>query len=107
MSANYFEGIGTGFSGGYHEYFGDSVDNEALVYLMLANRIMKELHPNVITISEDVSGMPTLCRSISDGGIGFDYRLQMALPDMWIKLLKVCCCLWFQRSRNRLMMIGK
>ncbi|KAL3898917.1 MAG: hypothetical protein SGCHY_002404 [Lobulomycetales sp.] len=81
-------GIGTGFSGGYHEYFGDSVDNEALVYLMLANRIMKELHPNVITISEDVSGMPTLCRSISDGGIGFDYRLQMALPDMWIKLLK-------------------
>lgn len=28
-------GIGTGFSGGYHEYFGDSVDLEAMVYLML------------------------------------------------------------------------
>jgi 1,4-alpha-glucan branching enzyme len=35
-----------------------------------------------------VSGFPTLCRTISDGGIGFDYRLGMFLPDMWIKLLK-------------------
>lgn len=36
----------------------------------------------------DVSGMPTLCRPVSEGGIGFDYRLSMAIPDMWIKLLK-------------------
>ena len=36
----------------------------------------------------DVSGMPTLCRPVSEGGIGFDYRLSMAVPDMWIKLLK-------------------
>lgn len=28
-------GIGTGFSGGYHEYFGDASDEEAIVYLML------------------------------------------------------------------------
>jgi len=28
-------GIGTGFSGGYHEYFGDNVDLEGVVYLML------------------------------------------------------------------------
>lgn len=32
--------------------------------------------------------MPTLCREIKDGGIGFDYRLSMFMPDMWIKLLK-------------------
>ena len=32
--------------------------------------------------------MPTLCRPISDGGIGFNYRLSMAIPDMWIKILK-------------------
>lgn len=30
-------GIGTGFSGGYHEYFGDQVDLEAVVYLMLVS----------------------------------------------------------------------
>ena len=32
--------------------------------------------------------MPTLCLPIEDGGFGFDYRLAMAVPDMWIKLLK-------------------
>jgi len=32
--------------------------------------------------------MPTLCRPVSEGGVGFDYRLSMAVPDMWIKLLK-------------------
>lgn len=32
--------------------------------------------------------MPGICRPISEGGQGFDYRLAMALPDMWIKILK-------------------
>lgn len=30
--------------------------------------------------------MPTLCRPVSEGGMGFDYRLAMAVPDMWIKV---------------------
>ncbi|ETW84160.1 glycoside hydrolase family 13 protein [Heterobasidion irregulare TC 32-1] len=81
-------GIGTGFSGGYHEYFGPGVDEEAVVYLMLANDAMHSLFPSIITIAEDVSGMPLLCIPVSKGGIGFDYRLSMAVPDMWIKLLK-------------------
>ncbi|EMD40934.1 glycoside hydrolase family 13 protein [Gelatoporia subvermispora B] len=81
-------GIGTGFSGGYHEYFGDGADLEAIVYLMLANDAMHTLFPACITIAEDVSGMPLLCRPVSEGGVGFDYRLSMAIPDMWIKLLK-------------------
>ncbi|KAJ3741505.1 glycoside hydrolase family 13 protein [Lentinula detonsa] len=81
-------GIGAGFSGGYHEYFGDSADLEAIVYLMLANDAMHTLHPSVITIAEDVSGMPLLCIPTDRGGVGFDYRLSMAVPDMWIKLLK-------------------
>jgi 1,4-alpha-glucan branching enzyme len=46
------------------------------------------LYPSVITIAEDVSGMPLLCIPVSQGGLGFDYRLSMAIPDMWIKLLK-------------------
>ena len=32
--------------------------------------------------------MPGMCLPISDGGIGFDYRLNMGLPDLWIKLIK-------------------
>ncbi|KAJ7653473.1 glycoside hydrolase family 13 protein [Mycena rosella] len=81
-------GIGAGFSGGYHEYFGPGADEEGVVYLMLANDAMHTLFPPVITIAEDVSGMPLLGVPVSQGGIGFDYRLSMAIPDMWIKLLK-------------------
>ncbi|KAH6656799.1 1,4-alpha-glucan-branching enzyme [Truncatella angustata] len=81
-------GIGTGFSGGYHEYFGAGVDEEAVAYLMVANELLHDLYPETITIAEDVSGMPALCVPLSLGGVGFDYRLAMAVPDMWIKLLK-------------------
>ena len=78
----------SGFSGGYHEYFGPGVDEEAVVYLMIANEMLHELYPEVITVAEDVSGMPALCLPLSLGGVGFDYRLAMAIPDMWIKILK-------------------
>lgn len=81
-------GIGTGFSGGYHEYFGPNVDDEGVVYLMLANEMLHDVYPDCITIAEDVSGMPALCLKLALGGVGFDYRLAMAIPDMWIKILK-------------------
>lgn len=83
-------GVGTGFSGGYHEYFGSSgnVDEQAVTYLILANYLIKSLSPKYIAIAEDVSGMPTLCLPTAIGGVGFDYRLGMAIPDMWIKMLK-------------------
>lgn len=81
-------GIGFGFSGDYNEYFGLQCDIDGIAYLMLANTIIREINPHAITIAEDVSGMPTLCRTIQDGGIGFDFRLNMFLPDLWIKLLK-------------------
>jgi hypothetical protein len=32
--------------------------------------------------------MPGLCRPVWEGGVGFDYRLGMAIPDKWIQLLK-------------------
>ncbi|KAM3455181.1 hypothetical protein MY3296_002550 [Beauveria thailandica] len=81
-------GIGAGFSGGYHEYFGADVDEEAVVYMMLANKMLHSFYPDCITIAEDVSGMPALCVPAELGGVGFDYRLAMAIPDMWIKILK-------------------
>uniref|UniRef100_A0A4W6C8Q5 1,4-alpha-glucan branching enzyme n=1 Tax=Lates calcarifer TaxID=8187 RepID=A0A4W6C8Q5_LATCA len=81
-------GIGTGFSGDYSEYFGLQVDEDSLVYLMLANHILHTLYPDCITVAEDVSGMPALCRGLEEGGLGFDYRLAMAIPDKWIQILK-------------------
>ena len=72
----------------YDKYFKDGVEWDAITYLQLANHIVHELNPNAITIAEDMSGMPGSCRTIEDGGLGFDYRLAMGLPDYWIKILK-------------------
>ncbi len=72
----------------YDDYFGDSVDEEALAYLALANRLIHGLRPDAITIAEDVSGMPGLAASPQNGGYGFDYRFAMGVPDFWIKLIK-------------------
>lgn len=72
----------------YDKYFKDGVDWDALIYLQLANEVVHRLKSKAITIAEDMSGMPGLCRKISEGGLGFDYRLAMAIPDYWIKLLK-------------------
>ena len=70
------------------KFFDEGVNRDALVYLSLANKLVHEFRPEAVTIAEDVSGMPGMCRTIEDGGIGFDFRLGMAIPDYWIKLLE-------------------
>ncbi len=72
----------------YDKYFRENVDKDAVIYLQLANDLVHELKNNAISIAEDVSGMPGLCRLNSEGGLGFDFRLGMGIPDYWIKLLK-------------------
>jgi 1,4-alpha-glucan branching enzyme len=57
----------------------------AEVYKNSSNLLRKN---NNLIIFEEVSGMPTMCRPVEEGGAGFDYRLAMSLPDKWIKLLK-------------------
>nr|QKY15163.1 starch branching enzyme (1,4-alpha-glucan branching enzyme II) (SBE2) [Polytomella parva] len=81
-------GLSYTFSGHYNEYFGMNTDVDAVVYLMLVNNLLHDLFPKCITIGEDVSGMPAFCRPWTEGGVGFDYRLQMAIADKWIELMK-------------------
>jgi len=80
-------GLGSAFSD-YSMYFSMNTDVEAVTYLQLANELIHEVNPGAITIAEDMSGMPGMCIPIEDGGIGFDYRLSMGVPDLWIKMLK-------------------
>ena len=80
-------GLGTAFTD-YSQYFSLNTNVDARAYLMLANELVHELRPNAITIAEDMSGMPGMALPISSGGLGFDYRLSMGLPDLWIKLIK-------------------
>jgi 1,4-alpha-glucan branching enzyme len=83
----YNHGLGQAF-GSYDDYYNGSQDTNAIVYLTLANKLIHELNPRAITIAEEMSGMPGLAAKIDDGGIGFDYRMAMGIPDYWIKLLK-------------------
>ncbi|MDO4757124.1 MAG: alpha-amylase family glycosyl hydrolase, partial [Parabacteroides sp.] len=80
-------GLGSAFSS-YDMYFSMNTDTEAVTYLQLANELIHKFNPHAITVAEDMSGMPGMCLKISDGGIGFDYRLSMGVPDLWIKTLK-------------------
>lgn len=84
----YFDhGLGKAFTS-YNDYFSPNVDHEATTYFKLANKLIKQVKPNSISIAEDMSGMPGLAISIDDGGLGFDYRMAMGVPDFWIKLIK-------------------
>jgi 1,4-alpha-glucan branching enzyme len=82
-------GLGSGF-GSYDRYFDDNLDTDAVSYLTLANRLIHEVAPGAITIAEDVSGMPGLAAPEASGGVGFDYRLAMGVPDFWIRVIKEC-----------------
>ncbi|MBR4109478.1 MAG: alpha amylase C-terminal domain-containing protein [Oscillospiraceae bacterium] len=80
-------GLGTAFTD-YGKYFSMNTDTAAVTYLQLASTLARQVNPNAILIAEDTSALPGLCLPISQGGVGFDYRLAMGEPDMWIKLLK-------------------
>ncbi len=80
-------GLGSAFMN-YSMYFSMNTDVDAVTYLQLAMKLTKELKPESFCIAEDMSGMPGMCRPIEEGGIGFDARLGMGLPDYWIKTIK-------------------
>lgn len=83
----YDHGLGKAF-GGYGDYYDGNQDTNALVYLTLANLLIHDVNPSAVTIAEEMSGMPGLAVKFSDGGMGFDYRMAMGVPDYWIKMIK-------------------
>jgi len=70
------------------KYFRQGVEYDAITYLQLANTLSHEIYAESVSIAEDVTGMPGLTFPVDEGGLGFDYRLGMGIPDFWIKLLK-------------------
>ena len=83
----YDHGLGKAFTN-YSFYYDGNEDDDALVYLALANQLIHELYPEALTIAEEMSGLPGLASPIAEKGVGFDYKLSMGIPDYWIKLLK-------------------
>ena len=83
----YNHGLGQAF-GGYGDYYNGGQDTSAITYLTLANILIHQVNPRAITIAEEMSGMPGLAMPFKDGGMGFDYRMAMGIPDYWIKTIK-------------------
>ena len=80
----YDHGLERGFNN-YDAYFDGGQDGDALIYLTLANELIHEVNPYAISIAEEMSGMPGLAEPMEKGGMSFDYRLAMGIPDYWIK----------------------
>lgn len=80
-------GLGTEFNH-MDRYFDQGVNLDAISYLQLATTLARLTYKDVTLIAEDVSGFPGMCRPVFEGGLGFDYRLHMGIPDMWISTLK-------------------
>jgi 1,4-alpha-glucan branching enzyme len=72
----------------YDEYFDGNQDEDALIYLYLANKMIHSFKPGALTVAEEMSGMPGIASETDKKGYGFDYRLSMGVPDYWIKLVK-------------------
>ena len=80
-------GLGENFDS-YRKYFSLNTNTAAVTYLQLANELIHSVNPMALTIAEDMSGMPGMCLPVRQGGIGFDYRLNMGVPDFWIHTLR-------------------
>lgn len=80
-------GLGKAFTA-YSDYFSPNTDPEAVTYFILANQLIKEVNPQAISVAEDMSGMPGLAMPVESGGLGFDFRMAMGVPDYWIKIIK-------------------
>ena len=83
----YDHGLGKDFTC-YADYFRANEDEDAISYLMMANKLIHAVRPEAITIAEEMSGYPGIAGPIEACGVGFDYRLSMGIPDYWIKLIK-------------------
>ena len=83
----YNHGLGQAF-GSYADYYNGGQDTNAITYLSLANLLIHQVNKHAITIAEEMSGMPGIAIPVNKGGIGFDYRMAMGIPDYWIKMIK-------------------
>ncbi|MBN1143122.1 MAG: alpha amylase C-terminal domain-containing protein [Bacteroidales bacterium] len=83
----YDHGLSRNFTN-YGMYYDGMQDEDAITYLALANKLIKQVNPGSITIAEEMSGMPGLAASFEEGGYGFDFRMAMGVPDYWIKIIK-------------------
>lgn len=79
-------------------------DGYGELYLCLANDLVHSMDEHAITIAEEFSGMPGLTCPPVEGGLGFDYRFAMGIPDFWAKAIenpKDMGSMWYEMTNHR------
>lgn len=74
------------------------------LYLCLANELIHELDAAAISVAEEFSGMPGLTCQSAEGGLGFDYRFAMGIPDFWAKSIenpRDMGSMWYEMTNHR------
>ena len=54
------------------------VNSNAVEFLKYMNQGLKALHPDVILAAEDSTSFPGVTKPVEEGGLGFDYKWDMA-----------------------------
>lgn len=83
---------------------GSRIDEAGVLYLQLANTLIHDLRPHALTVAEEFSGMPGMTSSPEQGGVGFDYRFAMGIPDFWGKFItegRSIGELWYEMTNRR------
>ncbi len=80
------------------------IDQSGELYICLANAMVHELAPESYTIAEEFSGMPGLTCAPAEGGLGFDARFAMGIPDYWGKCIEAprdMGSMWYEMTNHR------
>ena len=80
------------------------IDEAGVLYLSLANTLIWEIAPHAITLAEEFSGMPGMTSPPDQGGLGFDYRYAMGIPDFWASYIKqggTVGEMWYEMNNHR------
>ncbi|KAL8433936.1 hypothetical protein Efla_001838 [Eimeria flavescens] len=76
----------------YSTYFTRDLSAAGALYLSLANKLAGALLPadrgGPLLIAQECTGFPTLCRPLADGGLGFDFRVDSAWPQLLRRVIK-------------------
>lgn len=74
----------------YGAYLSRDLCASGVLYLALANSLLAALLPEDqrLSIAQECTGYPTLCRPVAQGGLGFDYRLDSSLSQSLRRLIR-------------------
>ncbi|XP_026190049.1 uncharacterized protein LOC34619934 [Cyclospora cayetanensis] len=74
----------------YSTYFTKDLCAAGVLYLSLANSLLSALLPpeRRLSIAQECTGYPTLCRPLSQGGLGFDFRLDSSWSQSIRRLIR-------------------